>query len=385
MRWRIGARRSRVVSVNQQIAVTLPPREIFSPFATGAVGMLARRLARAPSSFASVVIAQPGQEPYADVPLRSVCASWGMRSHAMRYATAVGNALGGIRPVLAEVHNRPDVALYLANRFPSLPVSLFLHNDPTGMRRARTPEDRAALLARLASVTGVSDWVRRRFLEGIARPAPVSVLPNCIDLSDTPVFLPAREPTILFAGRVVADKGADSFVRACAVALPQLPGWRAEILGADRFGPNSPETPFIRELRLEAAGAGVALPGWRPHTDVIEAMARAAIVVVPSRWQEPFGMTALEAMACGAALVCSLRGGLPEVVGDAAVPIDPNDPEGMAAAIVALALDPARRMALGQAGRARAAQFDVTYAAAALDTMRRNVLAAWPDRAGRPI
>jgi len=367
------------------IAVILPPREIFSPMATGAVGLLAHRLARAQSAFASVVIARGGEQPYADVPFRSVSPGWGLRGHAMRYAGAVGKVMDGIAPVLAEVHNRPDVALYLADRFPLLPVVLFLHNDPTGMRRARAPADRANLLARLASVACVSDWVRRRFLEGIASPGPVVVLPNCIDMSEAPVSLPAREPTILFAGRVVADKGADSFVRACALALPELPGWRAEVLGADRSGPNSPETPFLRELRLEASGAGVALPGWRPHPDILAAMARAAIVVVPSRWPEPFGLTALEAMACGAALLCSTRGGLPEVVGDAAVPIDPDDPEAMAGAIVALARDPARRLALGAAGRARAARFDVTYAAAALDALRRDLLAAWPDRAGRPI
>ena len=61
-------------------------------------------------------------------------------------------------------------------------------------------------------------------------------------------------------------------------------------------------------------------------------MARAAIVVVPSRWPEPFGLTALEAMACGAALLCSPRGGLPEAAGDAAQTIDPDDPAAMAAA-----------------------------------------------------
>ena len=80
-------------------------------------------------------------------------------------------------------------------------------------------------------------------------------------------------------------------------------------------------------------------------------MARAAIVVVPSRWQEPFGLVALEALASGAALICADRGGLREVAGDAAVYVDPDDPAALAAAIRALAADAARRAALGQAGR----------------------------------
>ncbi len=210
------------------------------------------------------------------------------------------------------------------------------------------------------------------------------VLPNCIDLREIPPPAPP-DPAILFAGRVVADKGADVFVRACARALPSLPGWRAMLLGADRFGADSPDTKFLRALRPEAEAAGVAMTGWRPHADVLDAMSRAAIVVVPSRWPEPFGLTALEAMACGAAVLCSPRGGLPEVTGDAAVTIDPDDPDALAAAIIALARDPARRAALAEAGRARARRFDVIPAAAALAGLRQNIVAAWPRAAALPI
>lgn len=367
------------------VAVVLPPREIFSPERTGAVGLLVRRMARAPSAFASVVLGLPGDAPFADVPFRAVRPAFRLAGHAGRYAAGVAGLLAAQPPLLVEVHNRPEAALYLARRFPAVPVVLLLHNDPQGMRRARTAAERGALLARLAAVATVSAWVRQRLLEGVSGPPAVHVLPNCIDMSEIPAAPGGRDHSILFAGRVVADKGADIFVQACARALPVLPGWRAEVLGADRFGPTSPETPFLRALRPEAAAACVALAGWRPHPDILAAMAQAGMVVVPSRWPEPFGMTALEAMACGAPLLCSMRGGLAEVAGDAAVAIDPDDPEALAAAIVALAGDPARRAALGAAGRARAAGFDVRSAAAALDALRREVLATWPRAPGRPI
>jgi glycosyltransferase involved in cell wall biosynthesis len=107
--------------------------------------------------------------------------------------------------------------------------------------------------------------------------------------------------------------------------------------------------------------------------------------VVPSRWPEPFGLAALEAMACGTPLLCSARGGLAEVTGEAAVRIDPDDPAAMAAAMVALAHDPPRRAALEREGRARAARFDAPAAAARLDALRRDVLAAWSARRGGPI
>ena len=102
------------------------------------------------------------------------------------------------------------------------------------------------------------------------------------------------------------------------------------------------------------------------------AMARAAIVVVPSRWPEPFGLVALEALASGAALICSPRGGLPEVAGDAAIYADPDRPAEIAAAIRTLASDEGRRAALAEAGRERAQQFDVPAIAARLAALRRQ-------------
>ena len=360
------------------VAIVLPYRENFSPGSAGALALLVHRLATRRDGFSPVVIGPPPPTPpFADVPFLPARATWWPPANAARrYGHAVTRHLRAHPPALIEVHNRPELALFLARQFPAVPVSLFLNNDPQGMRDAKTPGERADLLARLAMVACSSAWLRGRLLEGVASPArdPV-VLHNWLDLAEVPASPPQREQTILFAGRVVRDKGADTFVDACAAALPHLPGWRAVMIGADRFGPDSPETPWIAALRPRAAAAGVQMWGYRPHEAVMDAMARAAIVVVPSRWPEPFGLTALEAMAAGAALLCAPRGGLPEVFGDAGLPIDPEDPAALAATIRALAADPDRLAALGAAGRARARLFALPQAAQRLDALRRRVLA----------
>ena len=97
---------------------------------------------------------------------------------------------------------------------------------------------------------------------------------------------------------------------------------------------------------------------------------------MPSRWHEPFGLVALEAMACGAALICSRRGGLPEVAGDAALYVDPDNPATIAAAIRDLANDEPRRVALSEAARTRAAQFDLAVAAPRWAALRRELIGA---------
>ncbi|MBV9750529.1 MAG: glycosyltransferase, partial [Acetobacteraceae bacterium] len=209
----------------------LPLKEGFSDNSVGAIGLLVRRLVRAGADGIVVGRATRGT-PFDDVEFRPAAGGWGLDGVA-RYASGVARVLRGIKPGLIEVHNRPAVALRLARRFPTTPVLLWLNNDPQGMRDARTPAERARLLARLARVVTASEWLRRRLLDGLAAPSgrkPI-VLPNCIELPPPPRM--ERDKLIVFAGRVVRDKGADSFVQACADVLPQLPGWRAEILGAD--------------------------------------------------------------------------------------------------------------------------------------------------------
>jgi UDP-glucose:(glucosyl)LPS alpha-1,2-glucosyltransferase len=299
---------------------------------------------------------------------------WHLGNINMRYVAAMASWLRRQAPALIEVHNRPEIALRLARRLPATPVTLLLNNDPQEMRASREPAERARLLSELGHVMTSSGYLRDRFLEGTgAASTSVAVLPNCIDLT----ALPSREKErlILFAGRVVAEKGTDVFAAACAVALPQLPGWRAQIIGADRSREGGPDTEFMRGVRSTAGAAGIAMPGYRDYPTVLDAMARAAIVVVPSRWAEPFGLTALEALGAGAALVTSRRGGLPEIGGDAAIYIDPEDARSLASTLVELACDPARRSSLADAGRQRARLFDTPVIASQLASLRRDILA----------
>lgn len=344
-----------------RVATVLPPRERFAPGEAGAIALLAHRLVEKDE----VVIGTAPETPvFQNCIFQKVTPSrfWPL-STTERYASGVAALLKRLKPEMVEIHNRPEVALALRRHLPRLPFRLVLHNDPSDMRRARTARERQELTEKMAVAT-VSNWLRMRFLEGLPANTQVEVLPNCLDLSVLPPSAPPekRDPLILFAGRIVSDKGADLFVQACANVLPQRPDWRAVMIGADRFGPNSPETPFLSTLRPRATAAGVEMAGFLPHSGVLKAMRQAAIVVAPSRWNEPFGLVALEAMACGAAIVTSLRGGLPEVVGNDGYLIDPDRPEELTQALLRLTADSDLRCDLAKQGQQRAALFDLPEA-----------------------
>jgi UDP-glucose:(glucosyl)LPS alpha-1,2-glucosyltransferase len=362
--------------VKPQVAIVLPPREGFGPGRAGAIGLIARRHLATPG-FSTVVVGGPQSgPPFPNAAFHLVRpSSWWPGNVNLRFAHAASRVLRQMAPALVEVHNRPEIAVWLARRLPHLPVTLLLNNDPQAMRAARTPAERATLLRRLALVMTSSEYLRGRFLEGVdATAGSVAVQPNCIDFAELPPPRP-RERLILFTGRVVPEKGPDMFVAACSRVLPQLVGWRAEIIGADSFSETSPDTAFVRRVQKAAQDAGVTMAGYRDHPLVLEANASASIAVVPSRWPEPFGLTALEALASGAALITSGRGGLREVAGDAALYADPDNPAAIADAILTLARDTPLREALGAAGREHARQFDVPVTVSRLAALRWGVLA----------
>jgi glycosyltransferase involved in cell wall biosynthesis len=285
----------------------------------------------------------------------------GVDYFGMRGALGVARAIRRFRPEAIDVHQQPRLAMFLALLFPRVRVLLFLHNDPCTMRGLRSGFGRWLARRLLHRVVCVSGYLAARFGPG------AEVLWNPLTLAELPARGEVRKPVILFAGRMTADKAPDVFVAACAATLPQLPGWHARMIGGDRFGPGSPETAFVAKVRDGALRAGIAFEGPRPHTHVLAAMAEAAIVVVPSRWPEPFGLTALEAMASGAALITTGTGGLREVAGDAAMYVAVDDVPGLAEAMVALAGDPA---VLAARGLERAKRFDTALISAKLARLR---------------
>lgn len=370
----------------RDVAMLLPPKENFASERMGAIALVVRDLARAgqPAWRATVLGSKPTGEVPGDLAFHAIGRSlpW-PPGRAARYAAAAADRLRrAALPRLVEVHNRPLVALGLKRRMGALPVVLVLHNDPHGMAEAGSARERLRLLRALDGVVTISHWLRLRLLDGIdpASPEAARVAALWSGLPARPCATPEpdapRQQRILFLGRVCRDKGADSFVSACALALPRLPGWSAAIIGADRFAPDSPDTAFLAGLRPMAERAGVELLGYHPNDEALAMIGVASIVVVPSRWPEPFARVAVEAQAAGAALIASRRGGLPEAAGDDALYADPDDPQALAEAIVALARDPDRRDRMARTGQARARDvFGMAAAAARWDGFRSAVLA----------
>lgn len=157
-----------------------------------------------------------------------------------------------------------------------------------------------------------------------------------------------RSPYVLFVGRISEQKGIFQLLDAAA----SLPEGIQLVLCA-----SSPDTPELLG-RLRAAVEG--RPGVRwlnamlPVPEVVQLYSHTAAFVCPSVY-EPFGLINLEAMACGAPVVATRVGGIPEVVvdGETGWLVPPGDPQALADAVRGVLAEPERAAGFGEAGRRR--------------------------------
>ena len=255
-----------------------------------------------------------------------------------------------------------------------------------------------------AAVVAVSEGMRRDILRSYPTldPEKVRVIYNGIDVdawhprTDHALLerfaIDPNRPSVVFVGRITRQKGLPYFLRAAALLPPEV----QIVLCA-----GAPDTPqimaevegLVRDLQRTRDGV-VWIDEFLQRDDLCAILTSATTFVCPSIY-EPLGIVNLEAMACGAAVVGTATGGIPEVVVDGVtgrlVPIDqvqdgtgtPTDPDrfvaDLAATLAEVVTDPERARAYGAAGRERAATtFSWQAIADATESLYREV--AQPSR-----
>ena len=222
----------------------------------------------------------------------------------------------------------------------------------------------AAAARRAAAILADSEYTRS---EVVSRLKVRSERAHLVYLAADARFSPSPEPQeaeklqrkyglsgayLLYMGGLDWRKNVPALLRAYARS-----GCQALLAIAGHVRPASGGFP---DLKAEAIRTGIAecvrFLGWVDEADKAALYRNTLAFVFPSRY-EGFGLTPLEAMACGAPVLCSNAASLPEVVGDAALLFDPEDEAQLAALITSVANDQGLRARLRAAGLEQAARF----------------------------
>lgn len=208
---------------------------------------------------------------------------------------------------ILEVHNRPNYINYLDNIFKCKKI-LYFHNDPQDMQGSKSIDQRINLLNKADKIVFNSNWSKSRFLESLPYTLnfdKISVIHQ--STSNVKINFKKKKNIISFIGKLNTSKGYDVFGEAILKILDTHPNWKSIVIGDEPREKLNFKHKNLKQL------------GYKKNTYVLNKLKEVSISVVPSKWDEPFGRSSLEAASRGCALIISNTGGLNETTKDALI------------------------------------------------------------------
>jgi len=249
------------------------------------------------------------------------------------------------------------------------------------MAEPRAREATALLLKNCRAVTAVSDALRQDVIALFPESAPFTytvhnAVPEDILAEALHAAAVCRDIDVLFVGYLAPHKGADVLIRAIACVAKNVSPLSVVIVGD---GPDAPKLArMVDELGIHRS---VRFVGWTSRAELAPLYLRSRVLSVPSR-REGFGLVVVEGQVCGAAVVASAVGGIPEIITDGrtGLMVSPDDPHALAAALTRLLQDEPARLAIAEAARTNALRkFSPTAMASHYWDVYRTVAGAMPE------
>ena len=344
-RSRTGVRSKRVCMVSSE----------YPPVVHGGLGAHVAALTTALGDYVEVDVILPdvpdGYKEYSTLsaavhprPMMSVNASYDDPVSWVHFAYQIPDYFLRLqRPDIVHCHDWVTVLGALKCRAHGVPMVYHVHL-PNMSPLCASIENLGLICADLVTVN--SEAVQKELRDRGFPIKRIEVVPNGVDVS---VFYPAEswprdDDYVLFVGRLVEQKGVEHLLRAFAYVVQKFPRVRLKLVGEGGYRPSLER--LARNLSIDDQ---VDFVGWLGDVGLKRRMYQnASLLAVPSVY-EPFGMTALEAMACKRPVVASKTGGLRQIVknGVTGFQVATGDHLDIAQRIMALLADSAMREELG--------------------------------------
>lgn len=261
--------------------------------------------------------------------------------------------------------NRPGYTEKIA-RITQAPIILQLNNDylNPNIKNASRIKDLCS------GIITCSHYINRLASSvSCEKEIPVITVHNGIDISRfvnaTPISrdvlgINDDDFLVVFSGRIIPEKGVLELIQSIKL-IHDIKGIKLLIIGASFFGTDESVSPYMKQLILESEPIKdkVVFTGYVDYADMPAYLKAANVAVVPSVWDEPFGLTVLEAMASGRPLITTQGGGIPEICEGAAILIErENIVQHLADSIIFLYNNPEYAKEIGKKAVERSWKFD---------------------------
>ena len=299
-----------------KIAVILPPKFIFDRKKPNSIETVVRTLNEQSRDEVMIICEEGASAPEVMTVKRIPRYRW--KSQRER---RIVKLIREFQPDLIEVHQHAPSGKNIARRFKGIPSVLYRHNLVKASDKFLSRLRHERRYAAFSSLIFVSKAARNEFVEAFPRFRDCSYsIANPIDFKRWYAPLEGKENIIAFSGRAAPEKGLQHLVPALVRILEENKDWKAILCLGEWLTHEDWATEVIASL--QAFGERCQIKKNIPIDEVKQVLAAAKIAVVPSVWQEPFGLAAIEAHAAGAAVISSGTGGLREASGNNALYLD---------------------------------------------------------------
>ncbi len=202
---------------------------------------------------------------------------------------------------IIEVHNRPIYIKHIKKNYGNN-IFFYFHNDPISMEGSKTLNERLYLINNVDKLFFNSKWSQKRFFLNFKNPKLyLDKTSVCYQSTNKEkVDFKKKEKIISFVGKLNSAKGYDTFGKTIISILDKYDNWKAVVIGDEKR-----ENIYFHHKRLK-------ILGFKNNRFILNFLKKVSISVIPSKWDEPFGRTSLEAASRGSAVIISNKGGLPE-------------------------------------------------------------------------
>ncbi len=249
----------------------------------------------------------------------------------------------GDKDQIIEIHNRPYLINLVRKCTKVYPIFLFFHNDPQTMYGSKTILQRQKLLKKVTNIFCVSSYIKKKFLEGLDDDhSKVHVIYNGVERKTKKP--PKKIKEIIFSGRFVPEKGVHLYVNAVSGIAKHFPDWKFRLIGSTYLGSNSNQSKYALQniKNFNKIGKQAIFDGFLSSNILQRRMKSASIIIIPSLWNEPFGLVVAEAMSNGVAIITSNVGGIPEIINNNGIVLDNIDQNKIEDTILKLLRKPSK-------------------------------------------
>lgn len=269
------------------------------------------------------------------------------------------------------LENRPGFALQLTGKTDAR-IVYHLHNDLLNNQMPHFQH----LYDKASYILTVSDYIKKRVQTINPADTKTQTIHNGIDVDSFARSVPAVRKehglcdddfVIVFSGRINKEKGILELVEAMHL-LQAEHRIKLLVIGSPFYANTQGDNLFTKTLKAKAEQLGdrIIFTGFIPYCEMPAYLKMADVAVLPSVWEEPLGLTCIEAMACGLPVITTHQGGIPETVtpdcGEL-LTVDEHLPQRLANVILDFYQSPEKRRQMSAAALTRAQLFDKeTYA-----------------------